>query len=80
MTLKYETCLYQLLLLDDFINGDIFVGIDGLKLVLLMYSSLPPIGLCPVQAQDSVTATALLLLWITLLACRVFNCVWLIDL
>ena len=75
MTLKYETCLYQLLLLDDFINGDIYVGIDGLKLVLLMYLSLPPIGLCPVQAQDSVTAKALLLLWITLLACRVFNCV-----
>ena len=79
MTLKYETWLYWLLLLDDFINGDIFLGIDGLKLVLLMYSSLPPIGLCPVQAQDSITATTLLLLWSTLLACRLF-CVWLIDL
>jgi hypothetical protein len=30
MTLKYETWLYWLLLLDDFINGDIFLGFDGL--------------------------------------------------
>jgi hypothetical protein len=59
MTLKYETWLYWLLLLDDFINGDIFLGFDGLKLMLLMYSSLPPIGLCPVQAQVSITATTL---------------------
>ena len=80
MTLKYETWLYWLLLLDDFINGDIFLGIDGLKQMLLMYSSLPPIGLCTVQAQDSITATTLLLLWSTLLACRLFYCVWLIDL
>jgi hypothetical protein len=72
MTLKYETWLYWLLLLDDFINCDIFLGIDGLKLVLLMYLSLPPIGLCTVQAQDSITATTLLF-WSTLLVCKLLS-------